>query len=113
MRLVELRRLDLGVELHVFAQVEFVGDMVEVAQIFGLTGKPFLPVPLVEQFPREGITVGVAFGVETRARIAVPVPGPAEVGGAVQHRGVHPEVGQPLDLVDAGHARANHDHFVM
>ena len=46
-------RLDLAVELHVLAQVELVGDVVEVAQVLRLAGKALLPVPLVEQFARE------------------------------------------------------------
>ena len=49
--LVERGLLDLAVELHVFAQVELVGDVVEVTQVLGLGREAFLPVPLVEQFP--------------------------------------------------------------
>ena len=112
-RLVERGRLDLAVELHVFAQVELVGDVIEITQILGLGREAFLPVPLVEQFPREGITVGEALGVEARAGIAVPVPGSTEVGRGVQHQRVDAEIGQPLDLIDAGHARAYDDDFVV
>ena len=79
-RLVEARRLDLAVELHVLAQVELVGDVVEVAQVLRLAGEPFLPVPLVEQLLRERVAVGVALRVEAGAGVAVPVPGAAEVG---------------------------------
>src|SRR6266545_2550795 len=53
--LVEGRRVHLTIEPHVFAQVEFVGDVVEVAQILRLRRKPFLPVPLVEQLFRKGV----------------------------------------------------------
>ena len=112
-RLVEARRLDLAVELHVLAQVELVGDEIEIAKVLRLAGKPFLPVPLVEQFLRERIAVGVALGVEPGSRIAVPVPGAAEVGRGVEHQGVDAEVGQPLDLIDSGHTRANDDDFVV
>jgi hypothetical protein len=47
--LIEDRRLHLKIEPHIFAQVELVGDVVEVAEILRLRRKPLLPVPLVEQ----------------------------------------------------------------
>ena len=79
--LVEVRRFDLAVELHVFAQVELVGDVVQVAQVLRLAGEALLPVPLIQQFLGKRIAVGVALRVEAGARIAVPVPGPAQVAG--------------------------------
>ena len=48
-------------ELDVAAEVEFVGDVVEVAEGFGLGGEVFVPVPLVEQFLGEGELVGAGF----------------------------------------------------
>jgi hypothetical protein len=95
------------------AQIEFVGDVVKVAQILGLAGKALLPMPLVEQFAREREAVGVAFGIEAAAGIAVPVPGATEIGGRVEHGGVDAEIDQPLDLVNACHAGADDDHLVM
>src|SRR3954469_1376951 len=95
-------RLDRAVELHVLAQVELVGDLIEVAQVFGLAREAFLPMPLVEQFPREGIAVSVALRVDAAAGITVPVPGSAQVGGRVEHSRIDPEIDQALDLVDAG-----------
>ena len=47
--LVERRRFYLKIESHIFAQIELVGDVVEVAEILRLRRKPLLPVPLVEQ----------------------------------------------------------------
>ncbi len=104
---------DPAVELHVLAQAELVGDVIEVAQVLGLAGKALLPVPLVEQLAREGVAVGIALRIEARAGIAVPVPGAAEIRGELQDRGLHAEVGQPLDLVDAADAGADDDDFVV
>ena len=50
LRLVEAHGFDFGVELHVFAQVELVSHVVEVAKVLRLAGKPLLPVPLLKQF---------------------------------------------------------------
>ena len=111
--LIEPGRFDLAVEPHVFAQVELVRDVVQIAQVIRLRRKPLLPVPLVEQLFRKGITVGVALGVEPRAGVAIPVPGSAEVRRGIQHKGIHPEIGQPLDLVNARHARAHDDDLVV
>ena len=113
LRLVEPGRLDLAVELHVFAQVELVRDVIEIAQVLRLPREALLPVPLVEQFLRERVAVGIALGIEPRTGVAVPVPGSAEIGSCLQHQRVDAEIGQPLDLVDAGHARTDHDDFVV
>ena len=40
---------DATAELDVAAQVELVGDVVEIAQGLGLAGKVLRPVPLVQQ----------------------------------------------------------------
>ena len=47
--LVPAGGLDGAVELHVLAQVELVGHVVEVAQVLGLAREALLPVPLLEQ----------------------------------------------------------------
>ena len=67
----------VGVEADVAAQVELVGNVVEVALVLGLSGIQFLPIPFLEQFLGEGIAVGIALGVEARSGVAVPVPGTA------------------------------------
>jgi hypothetical protein len=68
---------DAAAELDVAAQIELVGDMIEVALGLRLSGKALLPMPFVEQFLRKRIAVGIALGIETRAGITVPVPGAA------------------------------------
>src|SRR5207248_2088621 len=70
-------RGDAAVELDVAAQVELVGDMVEIALGFGLARETLGPVPLVQQFLRKRVGVGIAFRIEAGAGIAVPVPGAA------------------------------------
>jgi hypothetical protein len=72
-------------KLDVTAQVELVGDVVEIAFGLGLAGEVLGPVPFVEQLLGEGIAVGVALRIEARARIAVPVPGAADVGACLEH----------------------------
>src|SRR5262249_56087838 len=65
---------DAGVELDVPAQIEYVGDVVEIPLGLGLGGEMLAPVPRVEQLLRERIAVGPAFRIEAGARVAVPVP---------------------------------------
>jgi hypothetical protein len=109
---VEMCRIDLTIELHMLAQIELVGDKVEIAKIFRLAGEAFLPMPLLKQFARERIAIGVALGIETATGVAIPVPGSAEIVGGVEHRCVDPDINQALDLVDPSHARADHNYFV-
>ena len=47
LRLVVVRRIDPAIELHVPAQAEPVGDVIEIAQVLGLAGEALLPVPFV------------------------------------------------------------------
>src|SRR6185312_13471920 len=70
-------------------------------------------VPFIEQFTREREAVGVAFGIETAAGIAVPVPGAAEIARRFEHGRVDAEIDQLLDLVNAGHAGTDNNHLIM
>src|SRR6185436_8726344 len=106
-------RIDPAIELHVLAQAELVGDVVEIAQVLGLAREFLLPVPFVQKLAREGVAVGVALRIEARAGIAVPVPGAAEIAARLEDGRLDAEIGQPLDLVDAGDAGADDDDFVM
>src|SRR5215468_5817945 len=96
-------------ELDVAAQVELVGDVIQIALSLGLRGKVFLPVPFLQQFLREGIAVGPAFGIEAGARVAVPVPGAADAGASLEHAHPEPEFAQPVELVEAGDAGTDDD----
>jgi hypothetical protein len=66
--------------VDVTAQLERVGDVIDVAQRFRPAGEMLGPVPFLQELLRKGIAVGIAFGIEAGARIAVPVPGAADVG---------------------------------
>src|SRR6476469_4514474 len=70
-----------SVELDVPAQVELVGDIVEVPLVVGLGRKVFAPIPLVEQLLGERIAVSPAFGIEAGARVAIPIPGATNPAG--------------------------------
>ena len=48
---VPVRGLDRATELHVPAQVELVGDAVEVFERVGLWGEMLLPVPFLQSSP--------------------------------------------------------------
>ena len=55
----------------------------------------------------------IALGVEAGARVAVPVPRAAEVVAGLEHGGVHAQLEQPVQLVDAAHAGADDDDLVV
>ena len=86
-RLVEHHGLDRAIELHVAPEVELVGDVLEIAQVLGLAGEALLPVPLLEQVVGERVPIGDALRIEAGPRIAVPVPGAADVGAGLDHGG--------------------------
>src|SRR6202020_3002141 len=87
--LAVMRGGDAALELDVAAQIELVGDMVQVTLGLGLAGEMLLPVPLFEQFLRERVAVGPAFGIEPGAGVAVPVPSAANAGAGFKYP--HPE----------------------
>src|SRR5882757_2069773 len=76
---------DAALELDVAAQIEFVGDMVAIAQRFRLAGEVLGPVPFLQQLLGEGEAVGIALRIEARAGIAVPVPGAADAGAGLEY----------------------------
>ena len=47
-------------KLDIAAQIEFVGDIVAVAQRLRLAGKMLGPFPFLQQLLGEGIAVGIA-----------------------------------------------------
>ncbi len=106
---VEGGGFDLGIEAHVLAQTELVGDEIQIAQVLGLAGETLAPMPLVEQFLGEGVAIGVALGIEAAPGIAVVVPGAAEIRRGLQQDRLEAEIGQPLDLIDAADAGADDD----
>jgi hypothetical protein len=104
---------DAAVELDVAAQVELVRDMVEIALGVGLGREVLVPVPLLEQLLREGVAVGPALRVETRARIAVPVPGAADPAAGFEDPDPQAELAQPVELIETGDAGADDDRVEL
>ena len=102
-----MRRAHAAVEGDVAAEVELVGDKVEIAQRLGLRSEMLGPVPFLQQLLREGIAVGVAFGIEARAGIAIPVPRAADARPGLEHADPQPELAQPVELIEARYARAD------
>src|SRR6202022_349879 len=96
-------------ELDVAAQVELVGDMVQIALGLGLAGEVLLPVPFLQEFLRKGVAIGPALRIEARARVAVPVPGAADAGAGFEYPRLEPEFTQLVELVEAGNTRADDD----
>src|SRR5882757_5445174 len=104
-----MRRRDPAPELDIAAQIELVGDVVEIAQRFRLAGKVLGPVPFLQQFLRERVAVGVTFRIEARAGITVPVPGAADIGAGLEHAYAQALFAQPVELIKPRHARADDD----
>jgi hypothetical protein len=111
--LIEARRFDARVELDVAAQVELIGDVVEIALGLRLSGEMFLPVPLLQEFLGERIAIAVAFGIEARAGIAIPVPGASHAAAFLIHAHLQPELAQTVELIQTGHARADDDRVEL
>jgi len=100
---------DLGFELDVPAQIEAVGNVVEVALDFRLRGHHLGPVPLLLQLPGEGVGVFDDGQVGPAARVAVPEPGAADAGAGFEGAKVQTLILQAFGHVQAGHAGADHD----
>jgi hypothetical protein len=101
--------LNAGVEADVAAQVEFRGDVVQVGEDLGLRRVFFAPFPFLVEGGGEAVAVLHAFNVDPGARIAVPVPGAAEVGGGFDHDSAHVLLAQPVEHVEAGKTGSHHD----
>ena len=84
------------------AQIELVGYVIKVALVLRLTGKMFLPVPFLQQFLGERISIGVALGVETASRIPVPKPGAAHSAAGLEGSDGEPALSQTVQRVQSG-----------
>ncbi len=89
--LVVDRRADARIELDILAQIELIGDIVEVALVLRLAGEVLFPVPFLQQFLREGVAVGFTLGIEAAPWVAVPIPGTAYAPSVLKdpHRKLH------------------------
>eukprot|EP00166_Cyanidium_caldarium_P002530 ctg_2464.g762 len=82
-RLVIHCRGDGGAEADVASQLQPLGDVVHPAFDLRLAGIALAPGPVLVQPFIEQVLVDVALRIELCARVAVPVPGAAHVGGGV------------------------------
>jgi hypothetical protein len=94
-----MRGGDAALQLDVAAQIELVGDVVQVTLGLGLAGEMLLPVPLVEQFLRERVAIGPAFRIKPGAWVAVPVPSAANAGASFKYPHPETEFPQSMELV--------------
>src|SRR5262249_32883757 len=104
-----MRCRNAAAELDVAAQIELVGDMVQIAFGLGLRREMLLPVPFLEQFRRKRVAVGPALGIEAGAGIAVPVPGAADASTIFEYPHLQPELAELVQLIEARNAGADDD----
>ena len=102
--LVEHRGGDRRFELDVLAQVEPIGDVLEVAEELGLARIALTPRPLLLKLVRERVGVVDALDVAACARIAVPVPGAADSRCRLEDARAHSELPEAIERVQAGEA---------
>ncbi|SKT64551.1 Uncharacterised protein [Mycobacteroides abscessus subsp. abscessus] len=108
---VEDGRGDPGAAADITAQVEAVGDMVDVAQNFFLAGVLFGPVPLLLQLVGERIGVVDALHIATGAWVAVEEPRAAYIRACFEHDDRQPLRSQPLQGIQPGETGADHHHI--
>src|SRR3954465_3651762 len=95
-----------GVELDIPLQIEPVSDVVQIAHDLRLAGIAFGPFPFAHQLGGERVPIDMAFGVASRAGVAVPVPGSPDAGARFErlHRKAE-AIAEAKQLVEAGEAR--------
>ena len=111
--ILEVGGHDARVEFDMRPQREAVRDMARIVQDLGLAGVALAPVPFLLELARERVGILHALDVAARTRIAVPVPGPADVAALLEHARRKAERAQPMQHVEAGETRADHDGIVL
>jgi len=82
--------------------------MAEVAQDLGLGGVALGPLPLGLELGVEAVGVVDALDVAASARVAVPVPGAADVVGALDPDRGEAEPAETVEQVEPGEAGTHH-----
>ena len=100
-----------GLELDVATQVEAVGDVIGIAQDFGLGRVALRPFPFLLQLGRELVGVLHALHVAARAGITVPIPGAADALPGLDDTCAKPLLAQPVQHIHAAEACAD-DHRI-
>ena len=101
-----VRRSDPTIQLDIAPQIELVSNVIEVTLGLGLGSEVLLPIPFLEKFFRERVTVSPALGVKSRTGIAVPVPRAANPTAGFKDPHAQTELAQFIELVKAGDAGA-------
>ncbi len=105
--LIEYGRGNDRIELDVLANIKSVGHVPHVREDLALVAVAFGPLPFLVELGREGKRVFEAFNVATASRVAVPIPGAANVRTPFEGARPEAELAQLVDRIDATHARAN------
>ena len=71
------------------------------------------PVPFLQEFLRERISIGVTLGVETTSRVAIPIPGAAHSTTVLEDPHREPELTQTVQLIQPGNPGADDDHVKL
>ena len=112
-RSVVKRAFDGGVERDSAAQIELVGNPIQVAFDLLLRRHQLGPVPLLLEVGelREHVLDGL--DVHPGARVAVPVPRSADAVAALEHADSQPRLPQLVQRVEAGESSADHHNVYI
>ncbi len=108
---VEDGRSDARVQADVAAQVEAVGDVVEVPLELLLPGEHLGPLPLLLELLGEAERVLEARYVAAGTRVAVPVPRPADTATRFEDDRREPAFTEVVQGVETRHPGADNDHI--
>ncbi len=108
-RLVVTGAGDPRVQLDVAAEVEAVGDVVQVAEDFRPGRIALGPVPLLLELLGERVGVVQRLDIAAHARVAVPVPGAADAVALLEHPYAQAHASQAMQGVQPGEAGADDD----
>ena len=104
---------DAGFQLDVAAQIEAIGDVVQVRQNFRLPRIAFRPLPLLLQRFVEGIAVLHAFHVATRPWITVPEPRAANAVARLEDAHAESLLAQTVQQVETRKTGTDNDGVVV
>src|SRR5205807_2492945 len=109
--LIPFRFGHLGPEADVAAQIVAVRDEAEIAQDLGLGGVFLRPGPGLVELRIERVAVVDGLDIAARTRIAVPIPGAADVAGLVETDGREAGLAQAMEKIEAGKSGADHGNI--
>ncbi len=109
-RVIVRRSGNARCEADTLAQVEAVGDVIEVTQNLRLLGIALGPLPLLQQLVVEGVTINITVRIAARAGVAVPIPRPAHAVARLVYAHAQSEfVAQAVERVHPGETRTDYD----